>query len=158
MFPREVCEADELVRVLDVDGEDERVRAEICEVVEGLDEGRAVDVRVEFDEELDDLVGAREADTVLVEEKVGADVGCVCDFGIEDGKVTDACVQSSVRVSERDQMVGIKWGKRSGPGRTRFLRVLAAVPLPFMTRTWACSRALWPAAAQRRSWRSYFCW
>ena len=28
-FPREVCEADELVRVLDVDGEDERVRAEV---------------------------------------------------------------------------------------------------------------------------------
>lgn len=36
--------------------------------------------------------------------------------------------------------------------------MLAAVAFALTTRTWACSRAAWPDAAQSLSWRSYFCW
>ena len=112
-MPREVCEADELVRILDVDCEDERVGPKVVEVVEGLDEGDALDVRVEFDEELYDLFGSREADAVLVEEEVGADVGSVCDLGIENCKVSDAC-RCVVSACQRE-----RFGSATSGGRRR---------------------------------------
>lgn len=156
-MPREVGEAEELFRIFDVDGEDERVRFEVVEVGEGLYAAVASDVCVEFLEEADDLFGARAADAARLEEEVGADVCVVCELGIEHGELSDTCVRR-----EKRRQSGVTSGAaavRSGllPGKTRFLRVLAAVALAFTTRIWLFSSACCPLAAQSRSWRSYFC-
>lgn len=90
-FPRAVRELDEAFGIIDVDGKDERVRAQVSQAVEGLDEGVAADVRVEFSEEADDLLGPRATDAVLLEEEVCADVGCVGDLVVDDCELADAC-------------------------------------------------------------------
>jgi len=56
--------------------------------------------------------------------------------------------------SEGEERASSRMVKAPMPGRTRFLRMLVAVADEERTRRWAASRAFWPEAAQRRSWRS----
>lgn len=57
-----------------------------------LNEGVALDVAVEFEEEADDLLRSRLAQAGRVEEEVCAEVGLCDGGGVEDGELADVCV------------------------------------------------------------------
>lgn len=105
-----------------------------------LDDGRSRHVAVELEQVTSDLLGARFAQARRFKEEVVADVGSVNRSRIEDGKLADACSDS--RCESAHGRRGSSAHCVSSPGRTRFLRVDAAVADPLTTRMLAFSSAL----------------